>query len=454
MSGWRTSASPTGMPSPVTTCSTPGGMTSCASSTKRSIVSGVCSAGLMIWTLPAASAGPDLPHRHEERVVPGADAGDDPERLAPDHRRVALDVLAGGLALEVARGAGEEAEVVGHHPGLVDGDPPRLADVQRLEARELLGVLVDDVRELRAGAPCGPWASCACHSLPRLLRRVDRAVDVLGGAARHLGDHLAGRRVQHLHRLAGRRVDELAADEHLLLGHRNAHSCLRSPGTSGERTAVAATRHRAYRVERAREDLVVGTGGVGSAFAAIAQRRSFFERIVLVGPRSRSRPGRRRPARRARPLRLRAGSTRRARTRSSTLIARREGRRRAERDRPALQPADLRRLPSGPRDVPRHGGDALRAAPRAPVLRDARQARRLPVRAGRELAAGGPARARRDRHRAGRGRRLRAPRGRRALLRDRRGRHPRRRRTSSSRATTSPRPSRSGRRSRSASTRP
>ena len=33
-------------------------MTSCASSTKRSIVSGVCSAGLMIWTFPAASAGP------------------------------------------------------------------------------------------------------------------------------------------------------------------------------------------------------------------------------------------------------------------------------------------------------------------------------------------------------------------------------------------------------------
>ncbi len=48
-----------------------------------------------------------------------------------------------------------------------------------------------------------------------------------------------------------------------------------------------------------------------------------------------------------------------------------------------------------------------------------------------ERAAGmggeGPARARRHRHRAGRGGRLRAPRGRRALLRDRRGRHPRRR---------------------------
>ena len=58
MSGCWTSASPTGTPSPVTTWRTPGGRTSCASSTKRSSVSGVCSAGLMIWTLPAASAGP------------------------------------------------------------------------------------------------------------------------------------------------------------------------------------------------------------------------------------------------------------------------------------------------------------------------------------------------------------------------------------------------------------
>ena len=56
--GWRTSRSPAGIPSPVTTWRTPCGRNSCASSTKRSIVSGVCSAGLMIWTFPAASAGP------------------------------------------------------------------------------------------------------------------------------------------------------------------------------------------------------------------------------------------------------------------------------------------------------------------------------------------------------------------------------------------------------------
>ena len=56
--GCSTIRCPTGTPSPVTTWSTPGGMTSWASWTKRSSDSGVCSDGFRIWRLPAASAGP------------------------------------------------------------------------------------------------------------------------------------------------------------------------------------------------------------------------------------------------------------------------------------------------------------------------------------------------------------------------------------------------------------
>ena len=55
--GCRTSRSPAGTPSPVTTWRTPFGRMSCASSTNRRVVRGVCSAGLTIWTFPAASAG-------------------------------------------------------------------------------------------------------------------------------------------------------------------------------------------------------------------------------------------------------------------------------------------------------------------------------------------------------------------------------------------------------------
>ena len=179
----------------------------------------------------------DLPDRHVQRVVPRADAGDDPERLAPDHRRVALHVLAGRLPLQVPGGAGEEPQAVRHRARLVDRDPPRLADVLRLEPRELLGVLVDDVREreeklhpILRGLPL-PLA-------PRLPRSSDRLLDVLLRSPRHLGDDLAGRRVQDLHRLARRRVHELAAHEHLLLGYRNAHTTS-GPGISAERIAAA-----------------------------------------------------------------------------------------------------------------------------------------------------------------------------------------------------------------------
>ncbi len=56
-SGCVTIRSPTGTPSPVTTFSTPAGIASCASSTKRSSESGVCSDGFSTCTLPAASAG-------------------------------------------------------------------------------------------------------------------------------------------------------------------------------------------------------------------------------------------------------------------------------------------------------------------------------------------------------------------------------------------------------------
>ena len=58
-SGCLTSASPTGTPSPVTTLMTPGGRISAsvASWKKRSVVKGVCSEGLRIWTFPAATAG-------------------------------------------------------------------------------------------------------------------------------------------------------------------------------------------------------------------------------------------------------------------------------------------------------------------------------------------------------------------------------------------------------------
>ncbi len=124
---------------------------------------------------------PQLPDRHHQRVVPRADAADDAERLAPDDRRVARDVLARGLALELARRAREEAEIVRGERHLVARRHQRLADVQRLELCELLRVLRHHVRECvqKLGAVLRRLVQPVWQ---RPLGGLDRAVDVLCAA--------------------------------------------------------------------------------------------------------------------------------------------------------------------------------------------------------------------------------------------------------------------------------
>ena len=52
-----------------------------ASSARRSAVSGDFSDGLSTSELPAASTGPDLPRRHEQREIPRHDGADHADRL-------------------------------------------------------------------------------------------------------------------------------------------------------------------------------------------------------------------------------------------------------------------------------------------------------------------------------------------------------------------------------------
>ena len=109
---------------------------------------------------------PDLPGRHVERVVPGRDRGADADRLAPDRARQAFEVLARRLALEVAGGGGEEAQVVDRQRD-VEGarELQRLAGVARLGARELVRALLEQVghavehRGALAGGDAAPVAA-------------------------------------------------------------------------------------------------------------------------------------------------------------------------------------------------------------------------------------------------------------------------------------------------------
>ena len=57
-SGWVTSSDPAGSPWPPIALRTPGGRMSAHHSAKRSVVSGVVSAGFSTTVLPAPSAGP------------------------------------------------------------------------------------------------------------------------------------------------------------------------------------------------------------------------------------------------------------------------------------------------------------------------------------------------------------------------------------------------------------
>ena len=164
----------------------------------------------------------ELPDAHHQRVVPWRDPADDPERLAADPRRVAAHVLAARTAFEDARRAGEEADVVGHDRRLFARDGDRLAGVHRLELSQLLGVLVDQVGQLEQDLRA--LGRSRLEPLgQRLLRRLDGAVDVRLRPARYLGDRLAGRGVQHLHRFALDGAHPLAADEVLIGRSGDAH---------------------------------------------------------------------------------------------------------------------------------------------------------------------------------------------------------------------------------------
>ncbi len=81
-------ASPASPPWPGTTLKTPGGMpASTASSARRSAVYGDFSLGFKHDRVARCQCRPELPRRHDHRVVPGHDDADHAHRLARDQRQ-------------------------------------------------------------------------------------------------------------------------------------------------------------------------------------------------------------------------------------------------------------------------------------------------------------------------------------------------------------------------------
>ena len=203
--GWPTSASPMSAPEPDRTLTTPGGRTSARISAKASAVSGVRADGLSTTVLPVASAGPSFQLGHVERVVPRRDRGDDADRVAPDDRGVAGQELVGRQAVHDPRRAGEEAEQV-------DARRPSRRSRRRpacrrsaLSSRPSSSAFASSVSAILSRSR---ERSCGRRLLPgleRLRGGFDRAVDVLRGAGRDVGDDLVVGRVDDIGRLARRR---------------------------------------------------------------------------------------------------------------------------------------------------------------------------------------------------------------------------------------------------------
>ncbi len=161
--------------------------------------------GLQDDRVPGRHGGSDLPDRHHQRVVPRRDQPRDADRLSPDVAGEARHVLTGRPALHRAGRAREEAQVVDDRGDLLGkGHGGRLADVLRLELDDLVGVLLDPVRELEEGE----LAILGRRVVPVALERGPRGrhglVRVFLRALLDRGEHLAGRRVDHVARLSVR----------------------------------------------------------------------------------------------------------------------------------------------------------------------------------------------------------------------------------------------------------
>src|SRR5919197_5841153 len=137
--------------------------------------------------VPAGERRAELPRRDGDWEVPGDDQADDAERLPERHVDAARD--GNRLAEVLVDGAGVEVEDVRDHGDLGAGVGDRLADVPRLEARELLAVLLDERRE-PAEEACAVGGRDGTPGGEGGARGGDRGVRLLDAGRLELGDGL------------------------------------------------------------------------------------------------------------------------------------------------------------------------------------------------------------------------------------------------------------------------
>jgi hypothetical protein len=161
----------------------------------------------------------DLPDAGAERAIPGNDRADDADRLFQGvGEYFARQRVFDGLAVDRGRLTGIITEHAEHAEFVAAGAADRRAHVERVELRQLLEILLDEIGEFQKQALPLERLDLAPGTFEGAASRDNRAVDILGVAFGHGRQQFTCRGIKRLEFLAGSGIDPLAVDQHLLVG--------------------------------------------------------------------------------------------------------------------------------------------------------------------------------------------------------------------------------------------
>ncbi len=207
---------PASRPKPLTTLMTPGGQNVADQLDQRQDRERRLFGGLQDDAVAGGDRGGELPHRHQEREVPGNDLADDAERL--------MVVVGDGIVVDLAERAFLGAERAGEIAPVVDAQrqvgggrlADRLAVVEGFDERQEIEIGLHAVGDLEQDKGAVGDRGPAPGVLGR-MGRVERQLDVGRRGAWDRAQLLAGDRARIVEVAPLDRGDPLAADEIVVL---------------------------------------------------------------------------------------------------------------------------------------------------------------------------------------------------------------------------------------------